>query len=182
MMSLSRRLSIKSTALICALGACTTEQPSTSKPAIVPVQDNLAPPAEPYAKDRPEVSLGAPCKPDDVEHCGTAGRVSVTVFVRTSPNQRPAAPCEMKPTARPASGDITSACVKDDRIYLSAACTECRQYAFWDMTGIVAEMTDRQLANAQQRMGFPSEPLLRSADSWKISIAGAAARAARSNR
>ncbi len=67
-------------------------------------------------------------------------------------------------------------CVKDDRVYLTTNCMECRQFSLWDMTGIVAEMTDRQLLDAQQRVGLPKEPTLRTPDAWRTALAANASK------
>ena len=168
-----------------AFVACTTDQPSSSKPPATPVQENVAPPVpgEPYLHDNPpELALGMPCKASDVEHCGSRSRVSVTIGMRGASLKKGAPPCELKVVTALPGAEQASACMKDDRIYVTGYCLACRNYPTWDMTGIVSEMTEAQLSRAQLRATLPEEPLLRTPEAWRTAFAGAAAKAARSNR
>ena len=102
------------------------------------------------------------------------------VETRNTPVQKRAGvPCEMQNISGPAYGDRAVACVRDERVYLTTECLECRSSSSWDLTGVVAEMTERQLLEAQTRAGLAKEPLLRTPDAWRAAIAKAASTAPR---
>jgi hypothetical protein len=120
----------------------------------------------------PTLAFGAPCRPTDTVHCGTKGRVAVMVAMRNGvPSKRKDVPCELLDLNGETAMDRGQGCVKDDRVYLIADCPMCRQASEWDMTGIVAEMTDGQLLDAQQRVGLAVEPKLRTVESWRTALA-----------
>ena len=151
---------------------CTT----TSK-AIGPDQPPTDPSSRPPTYERPNTDplLGAPCKGEGTLHCGTKARVAVRVDMRNDPRQKRDTPCEMQDMATGTFHE-GEGCVKDDRLYLTTNCMECRQFNLWDMTGIVAEMTDSQLLDAQQRIGLPKEPMLRTPDAWRTALAANASK------
>ena len=59
-------------------------------------------------------------------------------------------------------------------MYLTSSCPVCRMYSAWEMTGVVAEMTDAQLLDAQKRVGLAPEPILRTPETWRSALATAA--------
>lgn len=125
------------------------------------------------------LAFGAPCKAEDAVHCGTKGRVAVMVAMRNGmPSKRTDVPCPMERLGESPFEPIVG-CVQDDRVYLTAGCLECRVFSEWDMTGIVAEMTDSQLVSAQKRIGLTAAPILRTPESWRTAMATSAARARR---
>jgi hypothetical protein len=179
--------------------ACTTTskgiepEPPRSEPSVPPSASavpvtSASPPVPPLSPVRPvpnEVVLGAPCQADDPIHCGTRSRVAVMIEVHNRPlGAHGNEPCKMDPTGSTALMESTAACVQDERVYVTSECTACRTSSTWSMVGIVAEMTDPQLLNAQSRMGLAKEPLLHTPDAWRGAIAHAAetARARRGRR
>ena len=124
------------------------------------------------------LGLGARCDPaDDAVHCGTEGRVSVLVTMHNGfvPGAAEAPPCrylELDPDRRDMFGG--RGCVEGGRVYLAASCVMCRQASEWSMIGVVAEMTDRQIAAAQRQVGIAPAPLLRTTDDWRSALATAA--------
>ena len=178
---------VRLTALVAPLAvlaclACTTSKgitPDEPRPAPVPppgAQEAWGPSNAPLQ----ELSIGAACKVEDTVHCGTKGRVSVIIEMRNTPQKVPAFPCEMQRLAREGSADQSTGCVQDDRVYLTGECVECRQYSRWHLTGLVAEMTDAQLLNTQQRIGLPPKPVLHTPEAWRGALAWAAAKPPRS--
>jgi hypothetical protein len=136
------------------------------------IQTTDPPPARPPSG---KLAIGDACKPADVQHCGTKGRIAMVVQVNNMPiRKRDDVPCEMQPIPRESFGDHGSGCVKDDRVYLGSDCMECRIYSRWEMTGLVAEMTEKQLVDAQRRVGLAAEPVLRTPDAWRTALASAA--------
>ncbi|MBX3191587.1 MAG: hypothetical protein KF819_31635 [Labilithrix sp.] len=135
------------------------------------IQTAEAPPARPPAKP----SLGDPCKAGDPS-CGTKGRVAMTVEMKNIPGRKREVPCEMQEVPSEGFGEHGAGCVKDDKIYLASDCIECRMYSRWEMTGVVAEMTDPQLVLAQRRVGLGPEPILRTTEGWRTALASAKGR------
>lgn len=170
--------------------ACTTskalppDEPraTTAPPSTAPVGDpELSLQTETAAPAA--LAFGAPCKADDVVHCGTKGRVAVMVEMRNGmPSARTGVPCELVNVSQQPVMDEGRGCVKDDRVYLTAGCTTCRQFSEWDMTGIVAEMTDPQILTAQKKVGLAPEPVLRTTEGWRAAIVSAAAKAPKRKR
>ena len=160
--------------------ACTTSKeitPDDPHSARVPQPGDDRPRA-PGAVTAPGLALGAACESTDVVHCGTKGRVAVEMEMSSGgplPRKR-AVPCAMQPLSPPNDSDRQTGCVKDDRVYLSGDCRICRQSSQWDLTGAVAEMTDAQLVQAQERVSLAPGLILRTPDAWQSAIAAAAAK------
>ncbi len=157
--------------------ACASTQGST--PATTPA-------AEPdlyFLTDADPRVFGAPCQPElDAIHCGTKVRVSVVIKLRGGYGSvaLPPPPCryiELDPLRLRDGG--ARGCVKGERLFLAASCLMCRQASEWSMVGLVAEMTDTQLAVAHKHVGLTTEPLLRSPGQWHDALAGASAAAVR---
>lgn len=124
------------------------------------------------------LTLGARCNAAlDAVHCGTEGRVSVLVTMHNgfAPGPAEAPPCryvELDPEHRDMFGG--RGCVEGGRVYLAASCVMCRQASEWSMIGVVAEMTDRQIAAAQRQVGMAPAPRLRTTHHWRTALATAA--------
>lgn len=171
-------------------GACTTtkaiapepddprtpNQLPTQTPPTTPPPPVTAPPVPDDNVKGPqdEARIGQPCKPGDTKTCGTKGRIATGFVQSTNPTKKLTAPCEMPvrdPNAPITFGDHTGGCVKDDRVYVHGSCMECRMYSEWMWVGLVAEMTDAQLEEAQRRAQVPKEPLLKTTAAWKTALA-----------
>jgi hypothetical protein len=184
--------------VMCAL-ACTTTKGSTPDeprstpapaatvgispvPAPTSLQENALETSDegPAAPPPVGLAMGAACKRDDAVHCGTRDRISVELQMHNlPPRKKKDVPCEMVllPHADYAA-NVAMGCVKDERVYLAGECPMCRMSSRWELTGLVAEMTDAQLVQAQRRLAFAPEPLLRTPDAWRSAIASAASRPA----
>lgn len=165
-----------SLASLLASGCTTTKAATADEPRSPSSRPGMDP--DPRA---PGLALGAACEAKDTLHCGTKGRVAVVFEMRGGPpppDQSPVA-CEMvrvQPAMVQPGGEHDGAqgCVKDERVYLSGMCLQCRSYSEWAMMGTVAEMTDAQLASAQERVGLSRAPLLRTPEHWRSALATAA--------
>jgi hypothetical protein len=120
-------------------------------------------------------AIGRPCEASDERTCGTEGRVAIAE-VRSNGVERPL-PCRAATLPGGAGHGPSQACVLKERVYLQSTCMACRTYASWELTGLVAEMTDRQLLEAQEAVGFPQQPLLRTPAMWRAAIASVAVEA-----
>lgn len=150
--------------------------PPTPPPPVTapPLDDNKGPPPPDNKGPMDEARIGQPCGPGDTKTCGTKGRVATGFSQSTNPTKRLTAPCEMPktdPNEPITFGDHTRGCVKDDRVYVHGSCMECRMWSEWQWVGLVAEMTDAQLEEAQKRAQLPKEPLLKTTSAWKTALA-----------
>lgn len=163
---------------VLASGCTTSKAITADEPRPEPAPRNL-PSAAPEETPTPSgpLPLGAACKAEDRQHCGTKGRIAVMTVMRNGPPMKRETPCALEPLQKEL--DQGKGCVKDDRVYLTRDCLECRMFSSWEMTGVVAEMSDAQLVEAQQRMGLGTEPVLRTPEKWRTAIAAAAAKGAR---
>jgi hypothetical protein len=160
--------------------AITADEPRTMPapepaPAPDPTKVQTATPENPPAPlpSKP-LALGAACGSDS-PHCGTKGRIAVLVQMNDGRPKKRDVPCTMQSLQREQFGDQGAGCVNEDRLYLTSSCVECRLSSTWEMTGVVAEMSDAQLLAAQKRVGLAAEPILRSPASWRTTIAKVAA-------
>lgn len=133
--------------------------------------DDQGPPAP------PKPAIGAPCT-TGTPGCGRNGTIAVVVDRRHSRRwHAPNEPCKVEQT-RPAVSTInaTFACVEDNHLIVSSVCMVCRMAdAGESLEGVVSEMTDEQLLEAQQIAGLPPAPILSTQDAWKKAIARAVA-------
>lgn len=179
--------------LLVSAPACTTTKaiaPDPDEPrnvAVTPTPTTTAPsptplPVLPGPSFPEEANIGKACK-DGEPFCGSKGRVAVAMGMRTDPREKPPnAPCVLAPLDGPTPFEASRGCTKDERVYITSTCIECRTYSEQLMVGLVAEMTDAQLKDAQLRASLPAEPLLRTTASWKSAFGASAAAAAKRKR
>lgn len=144
------------------------------------IQSDEAPPEPhkrlgPLPKREPPSAIGDACYSDVKAQCGKRCRVAVR-FNRFSAERALARECAPEPLRHddkgPRGGYTTSACVTNGRIYVTSVCLMCRLAdSGWNVTALIEEMTDAQLAWLAEKMGFPKEPLLRTPEAWRAALA-----------
>ena len=127
------------------------------------------------AASPPAPVLGSPCASGSAG-CGKSGKIAVITSFHRMRVHDAAPPCKSVQTTPQTTGQLGSACVACERVFVSSACIICRMDSESNMLGVVADMTTEQLEAAQKLAGLPAKPVLATPAAWNGAIEAAAAR------